>query len=258
MAKKKNYYILFMILIIFLIIMFSLFGVKNLKAGKNKAIIIIGDSSVWQYENSNWTNLTFKSSLQQLSWKKYNIYSNRNKLGNYYLWYNDKWYAFDKNKDSVDISDDMFAYSANFDLNIKNFEVQNTDIDDYISYVLESNDISSFDDFSSIYKFKIDVNGDNVDEDFYLISNAFSFNSDSAKTFSIAFMVKDNNIYYIYKDISDNKYFNGCKPFYNFFFDINSDGVLELVLSCSKFSDGGQTDMLYTYDDNGYKISFSN
>ena len=178
--------------------MFSLFGVKNLKAGKNKAIIIIGDSSVWQYENSNWTNLTFKSSLQQLSWKKYNIYSNRNKLGNYYLWYNDEWYVFDKNRNPIQIDNSFIAVSSNYGLKLENFEKEDINDFTYVNKVLEDNSLSTSSKFTSLYKFSFDIDSDSVNEDFYIMSNAFAVDFTPAETFNIAFAVKNDSIYYIY------------------------------------------------------------
>ena len=72
------------------------------------------------------------------------------------------------------------------------------------------------------------------------------------------FMLKGNDIYYLYKYSDKNKGNNGCKPYFNYFFDLNSDKIDELVLSCGKYSDNGTIDMLYKLVDNEFKIQISN
>ena len=48
-------------------------------------------------------------------------------------------------------------------------------------------------------------------------------------------MIKDNSIYYIYKDISENRSYNGCKPYFNSFIDTNNDGILDTATLSNSF-----------------------
>lgn len=258
MVKKRVYIVLLIVLVIFLIVMFMLFGTKTIKEEKISEILVVGDETVWKYSNKKWHNLTYKSTLQDLSWKKYRVFENNKDIGNYYLWYSDKWYVFDNQRNAVKVDGDIFAYRSNFDLKVKDFSIENVDNYDFVNYVLESNDISISSEFTSIYKIDLDVDNDSNDETFYLISNAFPLDFQPEKTFSIAFMVKDNNIYYIYKDITANKGFNGCKPYYNTFLDVDQDNNIELILSCSKYSVSDRVDMLYKFEEDGFKILISN
>lgn len=258
MVKKRVYIILIIILIVFLIVMFSLFGAKNIKEEKTSEILIVGDETVWKYSEKKWHNITYKSTLQDLSWKKYKVFENNQEIGNYYLWYSDKWYVFDDKKNAVNVEGDIFAYTANFDLKVNNHTKEEVDNYEFVNYVLESNGISTSSKFTSIYKIDLDIDNDFNDETFYLISNAFPLDFEPEKSFSIAFMVKDNNIYYIYKDVTANKGFNGCKPYYNTFLDVDNDNVSELILSCSKYGVSDRVDMLYKYEDDGFKIIISN
>ena len=258
MVKKRVYVVLLIVLVIFLIVMFMLFGTKTIKEEKISEILVVGDETVWKYSNKKWHNLTYKSTLQDLSWKKYRVFENNKDIGNYYLWYSDKWYVFDNQRNAVKVDGDIFAYRSNFDLKVKDFSIENVDNYDFVNYVLESNDISISSEFTSIYKIDLDVDNDSNDETFYLISNAFPLDFQPEKTFSIAFMVKDNNIYYIYKDITANKGFNGCKPYYNTFLDVDQDNNIELILSCSKYSVSDRVDMLYKFEEDGFKILISN
>lgn len=258
MVKKRVYVVLLLLLLVFFIVMFSLFGTKNIKQEKDTAVIIVGNSSVFKYQKKKWYNITYKSSLQDLSWKKYNVYSNNKKVGNYSLWYNDEWYVFDSNKNPINIDGEMLAYSANYDFKIADFTMDNVDDLDYVNYVLKDNNLSLSSQFSSIYKVSIDFDGDSVDEDFYLISNVFAMDFVPEQNFSIAFMVKDNTVYYIYKDISKNKNLKGCKPFYSSFFDADDDGKYEFIISCNSYSVSERIDMLYHFTDNEFKILISN
>ena len=258
MVKKKVYIILIAILVVFLVVMFAVFGTKNIKEEKVSEVLIVGDETVWKLSEKKWHNITYKSSLQDLSWKKYKVFENSQEVGNYYLWYSDKWYAFDDQKNAVKIDGEMFAYSANFDLKVNNFTTEEVDNYEFVNYVLESNGISTSSKFTSIYKIELDIDNDFNDETFYLISNAFPPDFEPEKSFSISFIVKNENIYYIYKDVTANKVFNGCKPYYNTFLDVDDDNVTELILSCSKYSVADRVDMLYKYEDDGFKIIISN
>ena len=258
MVNKKVYIFLIVVLVLFLIIMFLVFGSKSIKEENMSEVIIVGDKTVWKYAKKKWYNIHYKASYQELSWKKYKVFSNNQEMGVYYLWHDDKWYAFDEEKNAVMVDGDLFAYSANFDLNVYNFSTENIEANDYVNYVLESNDISGSSKFTSLYKITFDYDNDGVDEDFYLVSNVFPMDFVPEKSFSIAFMVKDDTIYYLYKDISSYKGFNGCKPYYNTILDVNNDGVYEIILSCNDYSVSNRTDMLYQYIDDGFKIVISN
>lgn len=258
MVKKRTYIILIAVLIIFLIIMFLVFGSKNIKKGGYTSIFILGNSTVWKYSNNDYYNITYKSSFQKLSWNSYDIYSNNEKIGNYYLWYNDKWYVFDKEKNPINVSGDFIAIKSNYGLKLKDFSQENVTDFSYVNMVLEDNGLSEDSEFTSIYKIDFDIDSDSKSEEFYIISNAFAMDFVPEKTFNIAFTIKNNSLYYIYKDVTDNKNFNGCMPYYNAFIDFDNDGVSEFVLSCAKYSNLGQIDMLYQYKDNAFKILISN
>ena len=254
---NKVIIVLLVLLVIFFIAMFALFGINNIKQETYTSTIIVGDSAVWKYQNKKWTNLKLDTSLKELSWKNYTIYSDDEEIGNYELWHDDKWYAFDKQKNAIDLPDKFIAYDTNFKLKLLN--VNKDDVKDYtyVYKVLEDNLIPTNSNFTSLYKSTLDFDNDGLEEDFYIVSNAFAFDN-SDKTFCLAFMVKNNEIYPIYTDIDNNYYYKGCKPYYNTFLDVNNDGLYEFILSCGKYSKKEQIDMLYQYIDNQFKIVISN
>ena len=256
MRTKKPYIILIAILVIFFIVMFLVFGVDELKKDTYNTTIIIGDNTVWTYKNKKWVN---DYDFSNLSWKKYDVFVDNQKSGNYYLWYSNKWYAFDDNKSAVLLDDgNLFAYRATYDIPVYAFE--NTSIDDY-SYVydvLEDNSIPTTSEFTVEHKIVLDYDNDGKEEEFYVVSNAFPMDFDPASIFSIVFMVKNDKVYPIYTDVKNNTGFNGCKPYIETFADVDNDSKYEFVLSCAKYSTSSVTKMLYDFSDNEFKILISN
>ena len=52
--------------------------------------------------------------------------------------------------------------------------------------------------------------------------------------------------------------FNGCKPYFNSFIDVDNDSRYEFILNCAEYSTNGVSRMLYKYDNNEFKILISN
>jgi len=121
MDNKKIYIFLMTIVIAFGIIMYFVFAKPNIKSGKDSATFIVGDNTIWKYNNKKWLNITLSSSIKKLNWQKYKVFSDNKFLGTYQLMYNDKWYAFtDKNK-AVNLNGKIFAYKSNYNINLLQF-----------------------------------------------------------------------------------------------------------------------------------------
>ena len=257
MNKNKIYIVLIVSVFVFFIVMFALFGVDNLRKNSYNTTLIVGDNTVWVNKKNNWFNITGGSSLSDLNWDKYNVYINNEKLGDYLLWHNDKWYAFDDKKNAIDLDGGLFAYKANHKVSVYKFieeEITDTDV---VKQVLSENNLDENSKFTVSYKVSFDYDNDKEIEDFYLISNVFPSDFDPEYIFSIVFMVDEDNIYPIYTDISKNTYFNGCKPYFTSFLDVDSDKRYELILSCSRYSVSDSIDMLYQFSDDQFKILVS-
>ena len=259
MASRKTYIILIVIVLIFGISMFLIFGLNNIKKDKYQSVIILGDNTTWVFNDKKWINLRNRTSIDKLNWKKYNVFQDNKEIGDYYLWHDDKWYAFDDKREAVVIDGTLLAYSANYKMDILDFNDTDVLDDTYINEVLKENNISTSSKFTSKYKVSIDFDNDGEEEDFYIISNAFPLDFESDYSFSIAFMVKNNTIYTLYNDVSTiSSGLNACKPFYQAFIDTNNDNVHEVILSCGKFSADEQIDMLYQFINGEFKILISN
>ena len=258
-SNNKVYIVLLVILFVFFIVMFLLFGVENIKQESYSSTIIVGNSSVFQYKKEKWMNLRMKSSLDELSWNTFKVYQDKQEFGEYELWYSDnKWYAFDHDRNAVNIEDSLFAYDGNYDLKVTYPEEKQVSNLEYVYQVLMENNIPTSEEFTSIYKLDFDIDNDTVEEEFYIATNTFMVGYTPEKIFSFAFMVKNNNIYPIYQDIRENQYYDSCKPYYNVFLDVNNDDKYEFILSCGKYSNQVQMDILYQFVENEFKILISN
>lgn len=260
MTNKKTYIILSLILIVFFVIMFLIFGINNIKKSNYDTTIIVGNDTVWNYSKKRWINYTTKSSYEKLNWKEYNIYLNNKEYGKYFLWHDDKWYAFDKKKNAININGNMLAYKANFKMKFLNFEQEEINDMTYVNYVLEENNLSLSSKFTSSYKVSFDFDNDGANEEFFVISNVFATDFNPTDLFSLVFMVKNNKVYYLYRDIQKNNSLNGCKPYIYSVLDTNNDKSYEIILSCARYSVSESIDMLYEFDkaEDAFKIVISN
>ena len=260
MVSKKVYVVLLIIIAVFFAFMFLTFGVDNVKQNNYTSTIIVGNSTVWDYSNKNWVNVRATTSIEKLNWNKFLVYSNNEKVGEYSLWHDDKWYVFDDDRNSVKFDGDLLAISSNFDVKVLPFQLEQLNNNDmkYVYSVLQKNGLSVDNKFTSLGKVRVDFDNDGVVENFYVMSNVFATDFIPKMIFSIVFMIKDDSIYYIYNDISQNRSYNGCKPYFNSFIDVNNDNKYEFILSCGKFGSNNQVDMLYEFEENAFKIAISN
>ncbi len=255
MRDKKTYIILIVILLIFFLLMFFLFGLDNIKKENYDVTIVVGEDTVWSLSRKKWKNLN--NSYDKISWKKYDVYEDNLEKGNYYLWYSDKWYVFDNDKNPIEIDGNLLAVRSNYDIPVYNFDIEKITDYTYALKVLKEKEINDK-NYTVSSKVEFDFDNDGDEEEFYLVSNVFPTGFSPEKIFSIVFMVKNEEIYPIYTDISENTGFNGCKPYFNAFLDIDDDKKSELILSCGRYSVSTPINMLYKYEDNEFKIIISN
>lgn len=261
MRKKSTYVILIVSVFAFAFVVFLLFGVKYVKKGKMITTIIVGDDTVWTLNKKNWMNITKTTTKKDISWNNYKVFLDNKEFGTYSLWYdNNKWYAFDSKKNAVPMDGELLAYQANYKIDVIDFEEREITDRSYVDQVLEDNDISPSSKTTSEYMTSIDFDNDGVEEDFYVITNVFAMDFVPETNFAIIFMVKDETIYYIYKDVNtnDESLTNGCMPYLVSFLDTDDDGIYEFVVGCGKYSISGTIKMLYQFEDNKFKIVISN
>ena len=260
MKKNKRYKVLFIILIIYFLVFFCFLGVNNLKEKSHEAILFVGDSTMWKYSGKKWINITNESTIKDLGWKEYHVYQDNKYYGDYYLWYDDsRWYAFKEDKSAVKLEGEFLAYQANYDLNIKSFQTKEITNNTYVHQVLRDNNLKTSERLTVKNIVSADIDNDGINEDFYVISNAFATDYYPKELFSIVFMVQNEQIYPIYTNIGDEKFGNTCKPFIRTFLDINNDNTHEVLVSCGKYSIQKPEDMLFQLTEKeGFKLLISN
>ena len=258
MRKKSTYVVLLVMLVTFFVVMFLAFGLGNIKKGKYTTTLLVGNDTVWTYSNKKWNNISKVSAIKEFNWNKFKVFNNNKEIGDYYLWHDDKWYAFDEKKNAIPMEGELLAYDANYDIDVVDFKEEEITDRTYVNKVLEENDLSISSKTTTETLVRVDYDKDGIEEEFYLISNVFALDFTPDITFSIVFMVKDDTIYYIYKDISTNKIYNGCMPYFTAFLDSDNDNNYEFVLSCARYSVSSVVKMLYKNENGKFKILISN
>lgn len=259
MKKNKRYKVIIVILIIYFLFLFIFLGINNIKKNNHEATIIVGNDTVWNYSNRDWLNITSSAKIEELGWQEYKVYLDNKYFGDYFLWYDDsKWYAFKEDKTAVKTDGELIAYQSNYDLKIQSFQKNTITNNTYVHQVLRENGLSTASRLTVNDIVSFDIDSDGVNEEFYIISNAFPTDNYPETYFSIVFMVKDNVVNPIYTNIEDAKFGNACKPFIRTFLDIDEDNKYEVVVSCAKYSIQKPEDMLYQLTDKGMKLLISN
>lgn len=256
---QKRYLLIFILLLIFSLVFFLFFGLKYVSKKEEKSIIIINDDAVFAGENDNWTNITGTNKVEKYNWEKYNVYTNNESLGNYYLVNNENWYLFDKDKMAINYEGNLLAFDEKTKYTILNFTEKEIIDRTYINKVLEDNKIDQAATFSSSYYIDFDIDNDNIKEQLYVITNKFPYEETKEKSFGFVFLVKNNKIYYLYKKVSSNeKLYEGCKPYINSIFDLNNDNKYEINFSCGYYSTEGTIQKIYNFNNGKFKLLVSN
>lgn len=257
MRDKKTYIILILMLVVFLLVMFLMFGIDELKRSRNQTTLIV-DNTTWVYKNKRWRYVSNSDNFESLNWKAYQIFDGGKSIGNYYLWHDDKWYVFDKNKNAIQLENELFAYNSDYNVDIKNITKESIIDRTYVDKVLSDNDLDINSKFTSSYKISSDIDNDGIKEEFYVLTNAFPLDFTPKDTFSIVFMVKDNEIYNLYTNVKGYTAYDGCSPDIKAILDLDEDDTSEIVLTCYRYDNLGRIDMLYRFNEKEFKILISN
>ena len=254
---KKKYVIILAVLLIYFVIIFFMFYNK-----KEKVISIVVDNyAFFHYDkNKKWKSIPLRNNkLESYNWKDYDTYVNGEFYGNKYLWFNDKWYVFNKDKSPVNYSGSLLAIHSGFDYSIKpiNFENKNIDNYSYVYDVLKKNNILIDNNYTVSSYLLFDIDNDGNNEEFYTVSNSFPIDFSASKYYSFVFMVKNNKIYYLYKDTYD-EIFDACKPYISGILDVDNDKTYEVIVNCGKYSNRGTNVSLYRFNKKGFVKIISN
>lgn len=256
---KKKYLILISIIIVYFLVLFLFIGKDKIKSSKREVTIVLDHDTVFKLKGTSWKNASSEIEKKDLDWTEFNVFVNHENLGKYYLWYDEKWYLFDKDKKPYNYEIGSFlAIQSNDEIKVLNFTPSTPEDMTYIKQALKENNITWVEDFSVNNLYQIDFDNDGTIENFYAISNAFLENAPSNQVFSIVFMEKNGQINYLYKSIDENNGQNSCKPYLNTVIDLTGDNTYEIILSCGYFSIEPRHDMLFTYQNHEFNLVLSN
>lgn len=255
---KVKYIVIIVILIIYCVGMYLIFGVSETKERNTTTTLLVGDSTVWNYSSRDWMNVTNQQLLSDVNWQKFKIYVDNEYFGNYSVWLDDRWYLFDDDRNAVTYQGNLFAYDADFDMDILPFTTSQITDYTYVNQVLKEHNLNTDTAYTLATQSSFDFDKDGVNETFYMVSNVFAIDFFPETYFSFVFMVDNNQIYMLYEDVDKNEGVNGCKPNLYTVADVDNDDQYELILMCSKYSNQIPIMMLYEFRDNAFKIAISN
>lgn len=259
---KKYTKVAILIIIFFIVLLLAVFLSSDerniiLQSNKHESYLIIGQNSIFTYQNKNIYNVTKNNEVRSaIDWEKFTILSDYKKIGNYLIHYDDKWYLFDDNKASIDYNEDnLIAYKSNYNLKYV-YKDQNDVIENkYIDKVLEAKELSGDNIvYSSEVYFDIDNDGQN--ETFYVVGNSMPIHANDDKKYSITFMVKDEIIYLIDVNLFEDFKRVYCLPHIEGFMDLNSNNKNEIIISCNTMSSSQQQVNIYEFNKKNNKIYF--
>ena len=254
---NKKYYILIAILIAYFLIIFLIFGLDNLKLEQRTATIFIDKETAWSLEKNKWNKIEIDN--EKISNQKFNVFINNENIGNFYLEKKENWFLYDTSRNPYNYElGNFFAIRANYDVNVLNIKEQNISDINFIKKVLNDNGITESEELTVASQYEFDIDNDGVKEVFYAVGNAFSRETSPSKVFSIVFMKKDKEMYYLHKEIEMNDGQNGCKPYINTVIDLDSDFKYEIIVSCGYYSIQNRSDKLYTFKNNEFQLLASN
>ncbi len=256
--KKKRYVILVLILLLYFGLLFYFLGYKNVKNKGNTATILVGNETVWNYENKKWFHIKKQATIEKLNWQKFHVYLNQEEIGDYYLWHDDRWYLFDKNKKAVNKSGDLLAIRANYNIAVAAMEEVEMTEDAYVQQVLEEYHLPFPSQYTTRKKLIFDIDNDGIKEEFYILSNAFAIDFYPETAYSFIFMVKEQQITMLYHNIVKNTGTNNCQPDIYSVLDIDRDKKYEMIVACYNYSIETPVYMLYQQQKDQFKILISN
>lgn len=259
MKKSTKISALIIIVIVLLAGLFFLTIGRNLiKNAKEENIILVGNGAIFRKNGTKWNSASFED-INLYNWKEYYTYIDHSYYGNYNLYFNDKWYLFKGKNQAVNYEGDLLALRGNIKYKVVDFTLH--DIEDFENpkRVLTENHLPADSILTSSYYVNIDIDHDGNRETIYTISNKFPMEDVGDTSFSFIFMIKNNKVIYLYKNIEPlTDVYSGCMPYINTIIDIDEDNRYEIIMGCSYYSNNGVKYGMYEFTEDKFKLLVSN
>ncbi|MBR4619289.1 MAG: hypothetical protein IKO49_08295 [Bacilli bacterium] len=258
--KVGIYIILVMILIVLTVFLLYVFGILGKE--KPSANIIVDNSIMFKYSKKKWEEVDSEN-YSDYNWNKYIVYEQGKKKGKYSVFNNDsKFYVFLESSSSrtpINVVGDSIYIGGKINTQFFPFEREDVSSSDlkYIRKVLDSYNISRSDQNKYTYRYKIiyDFDGDNENEEMFIVSNLFSEDEDVNNSFSVIFVRDNNNTKTIYKNVyGKNHNLTGCYAYLFGIIKVDKTKNYQLITKCSHYSVMPSEYGLYQYDNNNYSL----
>lgn len=246
MKNNRIYIFLIIAFIVFFFLVFLLYGKDSIRKEKEEVLMLVGDNTIWSYSQNHWYDNS--DEIEKYNWKKFKVYLDGKYSDEYYVWYDEKWYIFDKDKEPKSYQEKFLAMQSNYDIKVKQFNSEPNNNQDIVSKYLKDKGLSSASQLTTNTKTTLDIDNDNKDETIYIISNAFPLDFNPEKIFSFVFIEKDGKIIDIFSSIENNTYDNGVKPYIESILDIDEDGKYEMIIAYAGYSITPTTHTMYKLD----------
>lgn len=261
---KKTYILILVLVVGYCFIMLFAFGIPEISRKnklRNESNIVIGYDTFFNYNSeTKWQN-----SNQKIvhGTTMYDVYMDKSYKGKYDLeLVRDKWYYFDSNDVSTDLTGELFAYSGKRKIELINYNVSSINSGDlkYLNNILSSDiNVSEvmLSDLTVNQKITIDVDSDGKYEYLYAISNFYCetcLNTDNL--FSVVFLVDGEDVFLLNKSYNGDEY---SLPLYEiaYIIDIDDNKDYQIILSRSTNGNNKIYHDMYFRTKKGYKLVVS-
>lgn len=233
------------IIVLICILAFITFKLKQVEIDIENAYISIDNNNFIEIKDDNWRYVD-PNRLSDFEWNKFNIYSGNEYIGNYNIQYNDRWYIFDDDYNSIDYNRQLFMIKgASVDFyDFERVEFSEDDIVD-IKKTLDKLKIVYNNDISG-YKIYIDIDNDGVNEVLFNVSSSYdALESAEQETiddgfylYNLVYIVKNNKNYFLEKSILKSKEDYYSMPYYdvNYILKIGDSDIYKFVIYKTYFS----------------------
>ena len=187
---------------------------KRVNIDIKEAYISIGNSSLIEVKDDNWKYVA-SNRLSNFEWNKFDIYAGNEYIGNYNIQYNNIWYIFDDNYNSVNYNNMLFMIrdTNSYLYDFERKEINDDDLVD-VKKNLDKLKIVYEDGKIGGYKIYIDIDDDGVNEVLFNIGDISDdtisddgtiINDNYGNIYSLIYLVKDDKIYFLEKSIQNQE-----------------------------------------------------
>ena len=193
----KTLIVILVVLLAFLLVVFVIYNSTEKEKQDMSGNFIVDGNRFFEYNGTKWSDL---GSIDSIIMNKFNIYSNNTYVGNYSVSENNgKYYFFDDEYESHDITSPFIAISEDSEVSVIDYKMADFSSSDYnkASEYLRSIDIDYNGEYNVSDKYIVDLNNDNKSDYIYVLSNQLY----SDDVFYVVFANIDNDYITINKQI---------------------------------------------------------